>query len=358
MKFRAGHFERHRVGKLVRPFCPISAYHALHEIPLQALWDNGKRLILLDVDNTLVKWKQEDFSEEVLTWLKEAEGIGFKMCILSNTRHPERLKRISARLDVPYIRDRFKPSRKMYRIALRKFGLEADEAVMIGDQILTDILGANRSGIEAIWLNRMGTREFIGTRLGNRVFERMIVRFLYKALPMLSQLPDPVGAPEDTPLKVQIFRFGVVGATAFVVDTTIFMIPYGFISLHGAKLSVIVGSWLKDSLPFIQLAADPQHASIPVFKTISAIGGITTSFYLNRRWTFGITDTEARAAQFRRFVAVSVIGILISVGITSYLTPHMPGSDKVAALGAIVIATFCAAVWNFTGTRLWAFRKS
>lgn len=357
MNFRAGHFERHRVGKLIRPFCPVSAYHALHEISLQTLWDQGKRLILLDVDNTLVKWKQEDFSDEVLGWLKEAEALGFKMCILSNTRHPERLKRISARLGVPYIRDRFKPSRKMYLIALGQFGMNPDQAVMIGDQILTDILGSNRSGIEAIWLHRIDDKEFIGTRLGNRVFEQMIVRFLHRALPVISQLPDPVGAPEDTPIAVQIFRFGIVGASSFVVDTIIYIIPYDFLHVGPQKLSVIVGAALKNALPYIRMAADPQHASIPVFKTISAIGGISNSFYWNRRWTFGITDTEARAAQFRRFATISVIGIVINVGITSTLTPIMPGSSKVATLSALVIATLVAAVWNFTGTRLWAFRK-
>lgn len=357
MNFRAGHFEREKVGKLILPFCPISAYHSLHEIPLQGLWDQGKRLILLDVDNTLVRWKAEDFSEEVLNWLKEAESIGFKMCILSNTRHPERLKRISGRLGIPYIRDRFKPSRRMYLMALDQFGVKPNEALMIGDQILTDILGSNRAGIEAIWLHRIDDREFIGTRLGNRVFERFIVRFLHKYLPALSQLPDPVGAPEDTPLKIQIFRFAVVGISSFMVDTVIYIIPYDLIHIGPEKLSVIVGAALKNALPFVRMAADPQHASIPVFKTISAIGGISNSFYWNRRWTFGITDTVARAAQFRRFATVSLIGMVINVGITSTLTPIMPGSSKVATLSALVIATLVAAVWNFTGTRLWAFRK-
>ena len=188
--FRSGHFNMDMVRRPLRPFCPVSAYHTLESIPLEGLRNRGKKLILLDVDNTLVRWKGEDFTTEVLEWLAEAKALGFNLCILSNTRRPTRLNRLSEKLGIMTIRDRFKPSRRMYQLALKHFDLTPDDAVMIGDQIMTDILGANRSGIEAIWVHRIHDLEFVGTRV-NRMIERAIVSSLYKAMPLIEDLPEP-----------------------------------------------------------------------------------------------------------------------------------------------------------------------
>jgi len=87
------------------------------------------------------------------------------LCILSNTRHPERLARLAAVLEIETFRGKFKPSTHMYEMALAKFGKKPEEAVMIGDQIMTDVLGANRSGIDAIWVQKMEGPEFVGTKI-------------------------------------------------------------------------------------------------------------------------------------------------------------------------------------------------
>lgn len=341
MAFRVGEFDVERVGKALRPFCPVSAFHTLESIPLEGLRARGKKLILLDVDNTLVRWKGEDFTPEVLAWLEEAKSLGFHLCILSNTRRPERLSRISTSLGVKTIRDRFKPSKRMYELAMEEFGVTADESVMVGDQILTDILGANRSGIEGIWVHRIHPTEFVGTRL-NRLLERLVITLMYKALPIVEAMPEDSGARET--LAQQLVKFGIVGGSSTVID-------YGIVFV---VLALPIGRALGHSLfgtPLALGAATEAKAAVPVVQAFATSVAILNSFYWNRRWTFNIRTKEQQGEQFTRFVVLSLSVLLLSVLTVSALLHVM------RLIFAKILATILMAFVNFGGQRLWAFKK-
>ena len=168
--WRSGDFDRARLGGPVRSSRPPTRRRACPRSTCSGSTTAGKRLILLDVDNTLVQWKTEEFSPEVVAWVERAKAMGFGLCIISNTHRLDRLERLRTSLGVETVRGRFKPSRAMFRLALIKFGRRADEAVMVGDQMMTDVLGANRAGIDAIWVRKMEGKEFGGTRI-NRLIE-------------------------------------------------------------------------------------------------------------------------------------------------------------------------------------------
>ncbi|MFX8828789.1 HAD-IA family hydrolase, partial [Acinetobacter baumannii] len=89
---------------------------------------------------------------ETLTWISRAKSMDFSLCVLSNTRKPDRLVKLCGQMGLEFIRDRFKPSPRMFLLALERHKLSAEQAVMIGDQLMTDVLGANRAGIDAIWV--------------------------------------------------------------------------------------------------------------------------------------------------------------------------------------------------------------
>ncbi|MCW5943660.1 MAG: YqeG family HAD IIIA-type phosphatase [Fimbriimonadaceae bacterium] len=176
-----GNLDRKRVWRLLRGVSPLRIVADIRAIDPTALAAAGKKLVLLDVDNTLVPWRKEEIPVWVFDWLAQGRAEGLSFCILSNTRHPERLGRLSERLGVPFLRGRFKPNPAMYHMALTKFGASPAEAVMVGDQLFTDVLGANRSGIDAIWVHPMTKKDFIGTKL-SRLGERLISRHLRRRL--------------------------------------------------------------------------------------------------------------------------------------------------------------------------------
>lgn len=367
-EFRAGTFARERVPAPLRGFCPTESSFHIRDVSLAGLHARGKRLLLLDVDNTLTHWRSEEVSTEVREWIAQAKALGFNLCILSNTRHPDRLERLAGSLDIPFIRGRFKPSRSMYLEALERFDTAAEAAIMVGDQLLTDVLGANRSGIEAIWIRPMGAREFKGTKI-SRWVERRLVYWLYNSL--TTQMDEEAEAPpiehakpffERTIVK-QLVKFAIVGGTSFVIDAGLSYLLTTKVSLHGSLVSPRVGAkvldmapWLQ-ALPHISWFQDAATAGTTLMSALASLVAMLNSFFWNRRWTFETRGPEERLAQLRRFFVISIIGYLIQNAVFASLTAMTHTTHGSGVVYAKVPAAAVAAFWNFLGQRLYAFRK-
>jgi uncharacterized protein len=356
MSFRTGTFLRERTGPL-RPFCPARAVVSLLEVDLDLLKSDGKKLILLDVDHTLVEWKQEDFSPEVIAWLERAKALGFDLCILSNTRRVERLARVSEKLGVPTLRGKFKPSRQMYLMALEKFNAQPEEAIMIGDQIMTDILGANRTGIDAIWVRKMHGPEFFGTKF-NRVIEKVITSFLYRSL-----VTDPTERDEapkplwERAIVRQFAKFLCVGAISFMIDYAIRHFLLFKLSNGGQLVSEIYGAKLQASMPAIFGGfATPIKAFFPIAAICASFVATFNSFLLNRAFTFRIRETKDAGKQAVKVYIVAYIGLAINAIIGTIFNNILPHHPVRSAFLATVIGAACAAIWNFYGQRTFAFR--
>jgi HAD superfamily phosphatase (TIGR01668 family) len=362
--FRAGRFQRHLVFGVVRPFCPAHAVHSLQDVDPVGLANRGIKLIMIDVDNTLVQWRTEDFAQETLDWVAKVKSLGLNIIILSNTRNPERLQRLAKTLDIPALRGKFKPNPAMYKEALQRFNVKESQAVMIGDQIFTDIFGANRAGIEGIWLQPISKRDFVGTKV-SRFGERVLRGYLYRSL-MTPQddepeLPEEVANEPIWERKIvrQLVKFCIVGGLSFAIDycirmTILFAPPFSGWSIQG-------GAWLQQHASVLFAHAEnPTEAFVPIAATCSASVAILNSFFWNRMWTFNIRGSEDRGAQLRRFFLISLIGLVLNVLITSFVTHVLPGpSDSKPNLRiATVVAAMIVAMWNFTGQRLYAFRSS
>lgn len=115
----------------------------VREVTLQMLEENGIKGILLDVDNTLINYKEE-MEEETITWCDNLKKQGIKFCILSNSNKREKIKRTAQKLQIPYVSFAKKPLKLGFRKAKEMLQLSEEEIAVIGDQIFTDILGANR----------------------------------------------------------------------------------------------------------------------------------------------------------------------------------------------------------------------
>jgi len=362
--FRTGSFDRGRISTVFHPFLPAHAASSLLDVDLEDLWAQGKRLILLDVDHTIVKWRAEEFPAGVEDWVRRARAKGFDLCILSNTRNPERLARLAAKLGVETVRDKFKPSPAMFRLAMIKFKRKPEESIMIGDQIFTDVLGANRCGIDAIWVQKMEGREFAGTKV-SRFGERLLRSTLYRALVTpVDEVEAPDAVEEAKPagertLVRQIIKFCIVGGTSFIIDfglSWLFLriIPYG-----DQLLSEALGSWLVANMPgLFSFAKTPYNAAIPILGGLASFIAMFNSFIWNRSWTFRVKGRAERLAQLRRFYTVSILGAIWNTLITSALANVIPGHPNRSLAVAKIVAAGVVAIWNFMGQRYYAFRAA
>lgn len=126
---------------------PRGVYPDITAISPQALKARGVRLVLADLDNTLVAYKVPEPTPQVVAWKEGLEREGIQLFLLSNSRRPGRAQHFAQALGIPFLGHAGKPKRGGFRQAMERMGVGPEETVMVGDQIFTDILGANRSGV-------------------------------------------------------------------------------------------------------------------------------------------------------------------------------------------------------------------
>ncbi|ERJ13725.1 YqeG family HAD IIIA-type phosphatase [Haloplasma contractile] len=157
----------------MRKFIPNEYHKSVHDVDLVKLYDAGKRLILTDLDNTLVGYETVIAPEEIMKFKDEAVNIGFEFIILSNNRQ-DRVKKFANSLGVEFYSNARKPFKTTFKRAVSKF--DPREVVMIGDQLLTDILGGNRMGFYTILVEVINySNEGFFTRV-NRYLERRLLK--------------------------------------------------------------------------------------------------------------------------------------------------------------------------------------
>lgn len=132
---------------------PYEYVDSVFSINFNELYKKGYRGIIFDIDNTLVH-HGEDSTKEIDELFREIQKIGFKTLLLSNNGE-ERINRFLKNIKSLYISNAQKPKKSNYLKALKMLNLNKKEVVFIGDQIFTDILGANRSGIPNILVKVM-----------------------------------------------------------------------------------------------------------------------------------------------------------------------------------------------------------
>ena len=128
---------------------PNLYYTKVEEITIQELIKNKIKLLILDVDNTLIDY-YKNLSDSVINWSKEMKGQGIKLYILSNTNDEEKVKKVSQKLDIPYKHFAMKPLKRGFKKIEKETQIQGENIAVVGDQIFTDVLGGNRSGMFTI----------------------------------------------------------------------------------------------------------------------------------------------------------------------------------------------------------------
>lgn len=158
-------------------FIPDIYQKSVYDIDYKKLKKKGIKCLLFDLDNTLIQVREDLPTKKVKDLFAYLEK-DFKVIILSNSNR-KRLTPFKEGLNVDTSASSKKPFKKKYLKIMKIYKFKEFEIAAIGDQILTDIYGANKVGITSILINPIGGNEKLGTRI-NRFFEKFIYKYLKK----------------------------------------------------------------------------------------------------------------------------------------------------------------------------------
>lgn len=160
-------------GEMGKGLKPDWYLESLYSVTPQQLRDLGVSGLLLDIDNTLVPNHMPDADEQVITFVSRMQEAGIRLAILSNAGE-HRKERFNRPLGLPVVPHALKPFRKGYLEGLALLGLPAGQVAMAGDQLFTDIWGANAAGCRSLLLLPMHRSEPWYVRL-KRLLEKLVM---------------------------------------------------------------------------------------------------------------------------------------------------------------------------------------
>ena len=135
---------------------PDRLYADYTAITPQMLQSWGIRLLLCDLDYTLAPRSVARPDKQVLAWVQAMKDAGIEVMILSNNRSSARVEEFCKDMGITYVGHAGKPAKRGYREAMAKAGVTEEETAMLGDKLLTDVLGARRSGVLALMVEPLG----------------------------------------------------------------------------------------------------------------------------------------------------------------------------------------------------------
>lgn len=159
---------------MFQKFYPDAYLDSTYIIDFDALYRQGYRGIIFDIDNTLVPHgaPADDRAQKLFAHLKE---LGFSCCLLSNNQKP-RVEMFNEKIRVHYIENAHKPSVKGYENAMKKMETDKTNTLFVGDQLFTDVFGARRTGIYSILVKPIHPKEEIQIVL-KRYLEKIVLFF-------------------------------------------------------------------------------------------------------------------------------------------------------------------------------------
>jgi len=126
----------------------------IFDLTPQALREHKINGLILDVDETLVPFRQKETSLELQQWIKEIKA-DIPIWLVSNNMSYSRIDNIANSIDLPFISAAKKPSRRKLKEAATAMNLPPEQIAMVGDRLFTDVLAGNRTGMFTILVEPM-----------------------------------------------------------------------------------------------------------------------------------------------------------------------------------------------------------
>ena len=155
-------------------FFPDAYMDSTYVIDFEKLYKEGIRGVIFDIDNTLVP-HGAPATPEAAVLFEKLRGLGFRTCLISNNHEP-RVKPFAEAVKSEFLCDAHKPSVRGYEAAMTRIGTSRNNTLFVGDQLFTDIYGANRTGLYTILVHPIHPKEEIQIVM-KRKLERIVLHF-------------------------------------------------------------------------------------------------------------------------------------------------------------------------------------
>lgn len=136
----------------------------VQQITYELLEKKHLKGIILDVDNTLIDYYQK-MPEGTKRWCQNLKKHGIQFCIASNSNKKEKVSNVAKDLEIPYIYFAKKPLKNGLKKASKIMNLETKHIAVVGDQLFTDILGANRCKMFSILVDPIEEKDIFITMI-------------------------------------------------------------------------------------------------------------------------------------------------------------------------------------------------
>ncbi len=131
------------------PLIPTVIVDKLTDLTPEMLQKRGISFLMLDFDNTIVPYTTNEPTPEMEQWLTMMLASEIGICVVSNSKRDRVVKFCNAR-GIPCITHAKKPFSKGILQCRDRFEVDLSHAALAGDQIYTDVLGANCTGASSI----------------------------------------------------------------------------------------------------------------------------------------------------------------------------------------------------------------
>ncbi len=181
---------------------PHYTFRAYFHLTAELLREQGIKVLLLDIDNTLAPYEQPLPDERLKKWLKELQQAGVTVAFLSNN-HADRVELFNKELGLACRYDAHKPLTGNAKRLFRSLGGTKHTTAFMGDQIFTDVCCARLCGARAFLVPPIWDRRDAGTRFKRRL-EKGILRRFYKKHPDMPDIRE--GNPITDEIKESMKR--------------------------------------------------------------------------------------------------------------------------------------------------------
>ena len=158
---------------------PRTYMESVKEITIEFLKNNNIKALILDVDNTILDF-DKNIPEGIKEWCENLKEKGIKFCILSNSNKEEKVKMVAEKLNLPYFNLATKPFKRGFKKAINLLEEKEKNIAAVGDQIFTDVIGANRCKLYSILVKPIADKDLLVTKIKRPLENVIIKRYLRK----------------------------------------------------------------------------------------------------------------------------------------------------------------------------------